>query len=52
MMARREECKRRTGNGNGFGLTLWQQLAVWGLDPAPGLLEVLMGFPVGWTDPG
>jgi hypothetical protein len=31
MLARREECKQRTGNGNGFGLTLanMAQLAGW-----------------------
>lgn len=28
MLQRRQECKERTGNGNGFGLTLGQWLAV------------------------
>jgi hypothetical protein len=32
---RREECKERTGNGNGFGLTLGQAVLVWTNWPTP-----------------
>jgi hypothetical protein len=38
MLERRRECKERTGNGNGFGLTLGQLVAVeqYNLLPTPG----------------
>lgn len=35
MLQRRQECKERTGNGNGFGLTLMQWVAVQTLLPTP-----------------
>jgi hypothetical protein len=50
MLSRREKCKRQHGNGNGFGLTLSQQLAAWGLELEPELAEAIQGFPIGWTD--
>ena len=60
MMQRREECKERTGNGNGFGLTLGQFAATLGATPGssasmgkrgvlnPELPRWLMGFPAAW----
>jgi hypothetical protein len=56
---RRAECKERTRNGNGFGLTLGQAVAL-GATPGspvwtgvggvlnPALPRWLMGFPVAW----
>ena len=35
MMKRREECKQRTGNGNGFGLTLGQAALMYASWPTP-----------------
>jgi hypothetical protein len=52
MLGRRERCRERHGNGNGFGLTLGQYCAVNGISMTPALLESLMGFPDGWTDVG
>jgi hypothetical protein len=49
MLARRERCRRRTGNGNGFGLTLGQFCALQGISLTPELQERLMGFPEGWS---
>lgn len=50
LLSRRERCKEKHRNGNGFGLTLGQHCALIGVEPTPGLLEGLMGFPEGWTD--
>jgi hypothetical protein len=50
LLARRQRCKEKHGNGNGFGLTLGQWCAVHGVEMTPELVELLMGFPVGWTE--
>jgi hypothetical protein len=60
MEQRRQECKERTGNGNGFGLTLGQLAPTLGAPPGslaetgkrgvlnPELPRWLMGYPVQW----
>jgi hypothetical protein len=50
LLARRERCKAQHANGNGFGLTLGQWAALQGFDLTPEMVEVMLGFPVGWTD--
>jgi hypothetical protein len=52
MLARRRRCKERTGNGNGFGLTLGQWAAVNLGTPYlhPEFVEALLRFPVTWTE--
>lgn len=49
MLERRKRCKETSGNGNGFGLTLGQWAALNEIELTPELLEMLMGFPEGWT---
>jgi hypothetical protein len=51
MLSRRKRCKERTGNGNGFGLTLGQWCALNGVEMSPEMVERLMGVPPGWTGP-
>jgi hypothetical protein len=51
MLERRQRCKDRTGNGNGFGLTLGQWAALNNIALTPERVEQMMGFPVGWTVP-
>ena len=52
--ARREACKARTGNGNGFGLTLSQSMTIW--EPGPARLtasgEMLTGCSAGMESGG
>lgn len=52
--ARREACKARTGNGNGFGLTLSQSMTIW--EPGPARLtasgEMLTGCSAGMASGG
>lgn len=53
LIARRERCREKHKNGNGFGLTLGNALTLAGetdgeLNPA--WVEWLMGFPAGWTE--
>lgn len=54
LLERRAQCKERTGNGNGFGLTLGQQACLEGAGTEnPGALNPafpcwLMGFPAEW----
>jgi len=56
LLDRRERCKIANKNGNGFGLTLAQHVAVHmtNYDPAMRLnaewVEELMGWPRGWTE--
>lgn len=59
LLERRRRTQQRTGNGNGFGLTLtqWVRLMEWQAtgQTIPGSLnpvwvEWLMGFPLGWTE--
>ena len=50
LLERRERCRERTGNGNGFGLTLGQWCAIEGVDLTPEMVEEMLGFPAGWTD--
>lgn len=52
LLARRERCKEKHGNGNGFGLTLGQWAALNGVELTPEAVEEMMGFPPGWTDCG
>ena len=52
LLARREECRVRNRNGNGFGLTLQQWVSVtYGPEYIlnPEFSEWLMGYPAGWT---
>jgi hypothetical protein len=42
---RREECKERTGNGNGFGLTLGQAALLWCSWPHQALGAIATGSP-------
>ena len=52
--ARREACKARTGNGNGFGLTLSQSMTIW--EPGPARLTasgaMLTGCSAGMASGG
>lgn len=52
--ARREACKARTGNGNGFGLTLSQSMTLW--EPGPARLTasgaMLTGCSAGMASGG
>ena len=60
LLQRRAECKERTGNGNGFGLTLGQFATLNGSQEQtekPGALNPefvcwLMGFPLVWVSCG
>jgi hypothetical protein len=50
MLARRERIKATAKNGNGFGLTIGQAIAVSDGGPLnPEWVEWLMGFPAGWS---
>ena len=51
LIARRERCKAKHKNGNGFGLTLGNYLTMQGCDGemSPMWIEQLMGWPIGWT---
>ena len=50
MLARRARIKATGKNGNGFGLTIAQAVAVSDGGPLnPTWVEWLMGFPAGWT---
>lgn len=50
LKTRRERCREKHGNGNGFGLTLGQWAALNGVELTPEMVEAMMGFPPGWTD--
>ena len=52
LLRRRQECKERHQNGNGFGLTLGNALTLLGeVGPLnPVWVEWLMGFPLEFTD--
>ncbi len=50
MLARRQRIKDTGKNGNGFGLTIGQAVAVSDGGPLnPEWVEWLMGYPAGWT---
>jgi hypothetical protein len=52
MEARRAECKERTGNGNGFGLTLGQAILLWvGAKSGPAPVPTAGPSPESGTNP-
>ena len=56
LLKRREECKERLGNGNGFGLTLGNQMTLFFAKTGrsgvlnPAFVRWLMGFPKEWDE--